>query len=80
MILQNYSLDQDKSFQNLLSLKLGYVYLAHCTLIWLKKNCQKINLFAFILFSPNHNFHLQQAHEPKSQCLKGLILTGNVLY
>ena len=34
MILQNHSLDQDKSFQKLLSLKLGYVYLAHCTLIW----------------------------------------------
>ena len=58
MILQNYSLDQDKSFQNLLSLKLGYVYLAHCTLIWLKKNCQKINLFAFILFRPKSQFSL----------------------
>ena len=34
MILQNHSLDQDKSFQKLLSLELGYVYLAHCTLIW----------------------------------------------
>ena len=34
MTLQNYSLDQDKSFQKLLSLQLGYVYLAHCTLIW----------------------------------------------
>ena len=34
MTLQNYSLDQDKSFQELLSLQLGYVYLAHCTLIW----------------------------------------------
>ena len=32
MILQNHSLDQDKSFQKLLSLELGYVYLAHCTL------------------------------------------------
>ena len=34
MILQNHSLDQGKSFQKLLSLELGYVYLAHCTLIW----------------------------------------------
>ena len=34
MILQNYSLDQGKSFQKLLSLELGHVYLAHCTLIW----------------------------------------------
>ena len=34
MILQNHSLDQDKSLQTLLSLELGYVYLAHCTLIW----------------------------------------------
>ena len=55
MILQNHSLDQDKSFQKLLSLELGYVYLAHCTLIWyalhviftldIKKNCQKIICF-----------------------------------
>ena len=34
MILQNYSLDQDKSFQKLLKLELGYVYLAHHFLIW----------------------------------------------
>ena len=34
MILQNHSLDQAKSFKKLLSLELGYVYLAHCTLIW----------------------------------------------
>ena len=33
MILQNHSLDQDKTFQKLLSSELGYVYLAHCTLI-----------------------------------------------
>ena len=32
MILQNHSHDQDKSFQKLL--ELGYIYLAHCTLIW----------------------------------------------
>ena len=80
MILQNYSLDQDKSFQNLLSLKLGYVYLAHCTLIWLKKTVKKLIYLILFFLGPNHNFHLQQAHEPKSQCLKGLILTGNVLY
>ena len=34
MILQNHSRDQNKSFQKLLSLELGHVYLAHCTLIW----------------------------------------------
>ena len=34
MILQNCSLDQGKSFQKLLRLELGHVYLAHCTLIW----------------------------------------------
>ena len=34
MILQNHSPDQDKSFQKLLSLELGYVYLAYSTLIW----------------------------------------------
>ena len=60
MILQNHSLDQDKSFQKLLSLELGYVYLAHCTLIWyalhviftldIKKKKNSKNLFAFILF------------------------------
>ena len=61
MILQNHSRDQDKSFQKLSSLEFGYVYLPHCTYIWYalhviftldiqKKNCQKINLFAFILF------------------------------
>ena len=33
MILQNCSLDQDKSFQKLLSLELGHVYLVHCTII-----------------------------------------------
>ena len=58
MILQNHSLDQGKSFQKLLSLELGYVYLAHCTLIWyalhvilwiFKRKLSKINLFAFIL-------------------------------
>ena len=37
MILENHFLDQDRAFQKLLSLELGYVYLAHCTLIWLKK-------------------------------------------
>ena len=58
MILQNHSLDQDKSLQTLLSLELGYVYLAHCTLIWyalhvilwiFKRKLSKINLCAFIL-------------------------------
>ena len=34
MNLQNDSFDQDKSFQKLISLEIGYVYLAHCTLIW----------------------------------------------
>ena len=34
MILQNLSFDQGKSFKKLLSLELGYVYLADCTLIW----------------------------------------------
>ena len=62
MILQNHSLDQDKSFQKLLSLELGYVYLAHCTLIWyalhvmftldIKKKLKKlIYLFFFFLLS-----------------------------
>ena len=61
MILQNHSLDQVKSFQKLLSLEPGFVYVAHCTLIWYalhviftldikKKNCQRANLFAFIFF------------------------------
>ena len=63
MILQNHSLDQDKSFQKFLSLELGYVYLAHYTLIWYalhviftldikEKNCQKlIYLLLFFSFS-----------------------------
>ena len=34
MALQNLSLDQDKSFQKLLKLELGCVYIAHYTLIW----------------------------------------------
>ena len=34
MILQNHFLDQDKSFQKLLNLELGSIYLLHCTLIW----------------------------------------------
>ena len=46
MILQNHSPNQDKPFQKMLSLELGYVYLAHCTIIWSKKK----KLFAFILF------------------------------
>ena len=37
MILQNHSPNQDKPFQKMLSLELGYVYLAHCTIIWSKK-------------------------------------------
>ena len=67
MILQNLSLDQDKSVQKLLRLELGYVDLAHCTSIWYalhvmftldikKKNCQKINLFAFFFFSISKYF------------------------
>ena len=34
MILQNHSLDQDKSFQKLLSLELECVYLVLWILIW----------------------------------------------
>ena len=48
MILQNHSPNQDKPFQKMLSLELGYVYLAHCTIIWSKK---KNYLLLFFLFS-----------------------------
>ena len=48
MILQNHSPNQDKPFQKVLSLELGYVYLAHCTIIWSKK---KNYLLLFFLFS-----------------------------
>ena len=84
MILQNCSLDQDKSFQKLLSLELGHVYLAHCTIILyalhviftldiLKKNCQKINLFAFILlFSICKYFTIYTCSKPMSLSLSAL--------
>ena len=83
MILQNYSLDQDKSFQKLLSLQLGYVYLAHCTLIWyvlhvifaldIKKKTQKIDLFAFILlFSICTYFTICTCNKPMNPSLSVL--------
>ena len=73
MILQNHSLDQDKSFQKLLSLELGYVYLAHYTLIWLKKAFKKlIFLLLFFLVSICKYFTISTCNKPMNLSLSFL--------
>ena len=83
MILQNHSLDQDKSLQTLLRVELGYVYLAHCTLIWyalhviftldIKKTVKKlIYLLLFFLFFICEYFTICTCSQPMNLSLSVL--------
>ena len=90
MVLQNHSLDQDKSFQKLLKFRtwLCLPCILHFNMVCLIydiyfgyfKETQKINLLGFTHYSYIfHNLPLQQAHEPQSEGVKGLVLAGNAL-